>query len=70
MLPTNLTLSTEDCSQGKYSLQAFHRKGCSYFPGDTSEPIASECELYFSRALKRGGCLLTEPRLASWKDQQ
>ena len=38
--------------------------------GDTSEPIASECELYFSRDLKLGGCLLAEPRLASWKDQQ
>jgi len=39
-------------------------------PSDTSEPITAECELYFSRTLKRGGCFLTEPRLASWKEQQ
>jgi hypothetical protein len=39
-------------------------------PAIHSSQSAVECELYFSRTLKRGGCFLTEPKLASWKDQQ
>ena len=60
-LPINLRLSREDCSQGKYSLHRVTQGRLLILPstpGDTSEPIAAECELCFSRTLKRGGCFL------------
>ena len=61
-MPIILKPSIEYCSQGKHFLHRVTSEGCRYLPrsfGDTSTSPA-ECELYFSRTLKRGGGFLTD----------
>ena len=73
-LPIILKPSIKYCSQGKQYLDRDLGQDRLPIPSSILRRYVgaspAECEVSFSRTLKRVGCFLAEPRLASWKDQQ